>query len=400
MTEKLTKRYIDSLEYTGERNTKDIRWDISISGFGIRIYPSGKKSFILSYRQDGKKRLYTIGQYGKITLDQARTLAQKRLGEVADGEDPLLNRKNLKKKHKWTVKTAFNDFLTKYAKKHTKNWQEPKRIFEKDVLPFIGSKPIDEVKKEDIIKILDEISNRGAGIMANRTLAHMRKFFNWCVQRDLIDHPPTYMVAAPAKKKTRNRVLNDFEIKNIWEACEQFGYPFGDLVRLLILTGQRRGEVASMRWKDYNKDEKLWTQPREFTKSDREHYIPLSDMTIEILEDVFNLGSYIFTSSGTRPFENFSRDKKRLDQKLKKIYKAKNLPAMPHWTIHDLRRTVASGLARLKVAPHVIEKILNHSTGQISGVAAIYNRYEYADEMRDALDQWSKYIQNLLEEDS
>lgn len=399
MADKLTKRYIDTLKYEGKDGKKDVRWDTTISGFGIRVYPSGKKSFILSYRQNGTKRLYTIGQYGKITLEQARNLAIKRLGEVADGKDPVTERQKQKKKHEWTVQKAFSSFLTKYAKQHTKNWQEPKRIFEKDVLPHIGHKPVDEIKKDDIIKILDKISDRGAGIMANRTLAHMRKFFNWCVQRDLIEHPPTYMVAAPAKKKSRDRVLNDFEIKNIWKACEAFGYPFGDLVKILILTGQRRGEVASMRWKDYDKDEKLWVQPRELTKSNREHYVPLPDMAIDVLEGVFNLGSHIFTSSGIRPFENFSRDKKILDGKLKKIYKEKNLPAMPHWTIHDIRRTVASGMARLKVAPHIIEKILNHSTGQISGVAAVYNRYEYADEMREALDLWAEHIEDLLEEE-
>ena len=400
MTEKLTKRFIDSLAYTAENGKKDIRWDSEISGFGIRLYPSGKKSFVLFYRQDGTQRLFTIGQYGNITLEMARDLAKKKMGEVADGKDPLLNRKAAKKKHEWTVKKAYADFLKKYAKTHTEYWEETDRIFEKDILPAIGKKPIDEVKKEDIIKILDQVIERKAGIMANRTLAAMRRFFNWCVERDLITHSPAYMVAAPARNRTRDRVLADFELKEIWNVCENFEYPFGPLVQFLILTGQRRGEVASMTWNDYDEDNRLWTLPRESTKTDRQHHVHISELAAQILEDTPNMGSYVFTSAGERPFENFSRDKKTLDAKIKKSRKANGQPNLADWTLHDIRRTVASGMAKLGIAPHIVEKILNHSAGIISGVAAVYNRYEYAEETKKALDMWSTHVQELLIEES
>jgi len=396
MAEKLTQTLIKGLAYQGDGKQKDIRWDNLITGFGIRIYPTGKKSFIISYRDKGKKHLYTIGQYGKITLEQAREIAKKRFGDVADNKNPLLERKADRKKNKWTVRTAFKDFLNKYAKKRTKNWKEAKRIFEKDVFPAIGRKPIDEVDKDDILKILDKIENRGAGVMANRSLAHMRKFFNWCVERNLIAYSPAFKIAAPAPNPTRERVLTNYEVRDIWQASFKLGYPFGDLTRFLILTGQRRGETSAIRWQDYDEKKKLWIIPREFTKSDREHYVPLSEMAIEIINNTPKMGEYIFTSSGDRPFENFSRSKNMLDTRVNQICKKTKLMKINDWRIHDLRRTAASGMASLKTPPHVIEKILNHSSGIISGVAAVYNRYQYQDEMREALDDWADHVYELV----
>jgi|JI10StandDraft_1071094.scaffolds.fasta_scaffold15843_5 integrase len=400
MTEKLTKRLIDSLTYNSSGGQKYILWDTEISGFGIRVYPSGKKSFVLFYRQGGTQRLFTIGQYGNITLEVARELAKKKMGEVADGKDPLLNRRAEKKKHEWTVKRAFSDFLKKYAKIYTKTWAETERIFNKDILPAIGSKPIDEVKKDDILKILNQIVDRKSGLMANKTLDAVSSFFNWCVQRGIIEHSPTYQIKAPTRKRSRDRVLADYELKEIWQACEGFGYPFGPLVQFLILTGQRRGEVASMTWDDYDEENTLWTLPRENTKTDRQHHVHVSELAAKILEGVPNMGSYVFTSAGERPFENFSRDKKELDAKIGKARKNNDphpIPPIPAWTLHDIRRTVASGMARLGIAPHIVEKILNHSSGVISGVAAVYNRYEYAEETKAALDQWAEHIQGILE---
>jgi len=399
MSKKLTQTMIKGLTYSGNGTQKDIRWDNAISGFGIRIYPTGKKSFVMSYRDKGKKHLYAIGQYGKITLEQAREIAKKRFGDIADNKNPLIERQASKKKHKWTVRTSFTDFLNKYAKRRTKNWEEAKRIFDKDVIPVIGKSPIDEVTKDDILKILDIIEKRGAGIMANRTLAHISKFFNWCVERNLIPYSPAFKIANPAPSKKRDRVLLEHEIKDVWQASFEVHYPFGDIVRLLLLTGQRRGEVASMRWQDYDEKKKLWIIPREFTKSDREHYVPLSDMAIEVIENTPKMGDYIFTSSGKRPFENFSRDKKLLDTKIRQQRKKENLMEMGDWRIHDLRRTTASGLASLKTPPHVIEKILNHSSGIISGVAAVYNRYQYQDEVCEALDNWAEHLKEILIED-
>jgi len=399
MNIKLSKRLIDDFAYQAMDGKKDIRWDSDISGFGIRLYPSGKKSFVYYYRKDGTQRLYTIGQYGSITLDQARDLARKRAGEVADGKDPLTAKRARKKKHEWTVEKAYRDFLEKYAKRFNKHWKETKRIFEKDVLPDLGKIPIDEVKRQDLVQLLDEIMERDAGIMANRTLAALKRFFGWCVERGLIENSPAVNIKRPARAKSRDRVLSDHEIVEVWRAAEQMSYPFSHLIKFLLLTGQRRGEVASMRWEDFDVKEKLWIIPQELTKSNRRQEVPLSDAALEILDYVLNLGDYVFTSLGIRPFENFSRDKKELDTLINQA-RAKRAPKIAPWTIHDLRRTVASGMARLKVAPHVIESVLNHRAGIISGVAAVYNRHDYLDEKREALDVWAAHILELLETDS
>ena len=399
MTEKLTKKIIDSFEFDSSVS-KDIRWDSEISGLGLRIYESGKKSFILSYRQNGTKRLYTIGQYGNITLEQARELSRKRLGEIADGKDPLIVRRLSRKKNEWTVKKAFNDFLKRYAKTHNAYWEETERKFKKDILPAIGSRPIDEVTKEDIIKILDKVMARGSRIMANRMLAAIRKFFNWCIERDLIKFSPAYKISAPAKSISRDRVLSDRELIDVWNASLSIGYPFGNLVRFLMLTAQRRGEVTNMEWDQYNPKTKVWTIPRENTKSDRQHEVPLSEMVIVILEKSRHLGNFVFSSAGTKPFENFTRSQNDLHKHIKKIRKDRGEPNMLLWRLHDLRRTAASGMARLGVAPHVIEKTLNHTSGIISGVAAVYNRHQYTKEVGEALELWDSHMQKILEDNS
>jgi len=396
MTDKLTKRLIDSFEYNADAKQRDVRWDSDISGFGIRIYPSGKKSFVLSYRQDGTKRLFTIGQYGNIALEQARVLAQKKMGEVADGKDPLLTRRAAKKKHDWNVNRAGKEFLKKLKSTSDRHHGEVERIFEKDVFPTIGKMPIDEVSKDHILKIIDAVLDRGAGIMANRTLMRLSRFFNWCIERNLIEHSPVHKLSKPTQERTRDRVLADYEVKEILQVAESMGYPFGSLVHFLLLTGQRRSEAANMRWVDFDQKQKLWILPREYTKSDRAHEVPLCDKALGIIASVPKMGEYIFTSSGERPFENFSRLKRVMDAKIKSERSKNGQVNITPWTIHDLRRTCASGMARLGVAPHVIEKALNHSSGKIRGVAAIYNRYEYAPEMRAAFDAWAGYVHTLM----
>jgi len=402
MAQKLTKKLIDSFEYEGDGKLQDLRWDTEMRGFGVRIYPSGIKSFIMTYRQNGTKRIYVIAQYGQITLEQARELTKKRFGEIADRRDPLLEKRATKKKHEWTVKRAFEDFLNHYAKKRNKHWEETDRIFKKDILPSLESTAIDEVKKDDIIKILDKIRDRNSGIMANRTLAHVKKFFQWCLERNLIEFSPVMGIGKPAAEIDRDRVLYDYEIKEIWNAAQEMGFPFGYCIQFLILTGQRRGEIAAMRWEDYNKKEQLWTLPKEFTKTNRQHEVPISDFAAEIIKACHKLlqGDYVFTSAGNRPFENFSRDKELLDDAINTKRKMAKQPPMQPWRIHDIRRTVATGMAKLGVAPHVVQKVQNHSTGAISGIAAIYNRYEYADEKREALDQWAAQIQKILTDKS
>lgn len=384
MGKKLTKRDIDAFTYTGGW---DVRWDISPPGFGVRIYPSGKKAFVLSYRHKNRKRLLTVGQTSKITLDKARDNALKHLATLADKVDPLDERKRTRTGN--TVEKIFADFLERYAKPKNRSWRETERIFKSDILPVIGKQLIQDVSKQDIIRLVDKISDRGSLTMANRTLAHVRKFFNWCVGRDLIQTSPVFKIPKPAPEVSRDRVLDDNEIKTIWNACEDIGYPFGPLVKTALLTAQRRTEVATMRWQDINEKEKCWVLPAESAKNKRRHEVPLSDAVLSLLHSLprHNNGIYIFSTDGQYAFSNFGKAKANLDCLIQH--------QMPEWRLHDLRRTAASGMASLGAAPHVVERILNHVTGVISGVAAVYNRYDYKDEARQALNLWADKVEKL-----
>ena len=192
--------------------------------------------------------------------------------------------------------------------------------------------------------------------MANLLLAHIKRLFNWAVEEDLIPASPAADIKPPSPKSERDRVLTDGELYRIWHACNQLGQPFGPLIQLLILTAQREGEVAAMRWSDLDLDKGVWTLTGEQTKAKRAHLIPLSYATVQVLRTVPRIADcdLVFPATRTgnaRPVSGFSKVKVRLDK----------LCGVPDWTFHDLRRTAATGLAQLKIAPHVTEKIINHT---------------------------------------
>jgi integrase len=205
----------------------------------------------------------------------------------------------------------------------------------------------------------------------------------------MIEVNPVAGLKQPSKERKRDRVLSDVEIYRFWQATGELGFPFGPLLQLLLLTAQRRGELTEMRWSQIDFERAVWTIPAENAKNDRAHEVPLSDIAVEILRSLprFVRSDIVFTTTGTTPVSGFGRVKRNLDRRM----------ATHEWRLHDLRRTAATGMARLGVAPHVIERVLNHISGQISGVAAIYNRYAYESEKRKALGQWAKHLQMLKE---
>jgi integrase len=407
MVQKLTKRDIDGFAYEGSGNAAwDIRWDTLIPGFGVRVYPSGKKSYIVRYAHKNRKRLHTVGQTSKVPLDEARDLAVKHLAKIADNIDPAEEKRRIRGVE--TVSKAFDKFLERHAKPNNKRWPETKRIFDNDVLPHIGNRGVPEVTKQDIIGILDKIYDRGAAIMANRTLAHIKKFFRWCVGRDLIQFSPADSIAKPAQALSRDRVLTVDEMRDVWQACESIGYPYGVMIQLALVTAQRRNEVSTLKWNDIDFKNSVWHLPRENTKTDKANDIPLSALALKILKKAPRQDSeLVFTTTGKTPYSGFTQGKNHLDKKIQKIRDKKkkealengekiktrrDLEPLPAWRVHDLRRTAASHMASLGIAPHVIEKILNHADGIISGVAAVYNRYEYAEEKKAALLKWSEFL--------
>lgn len=357
-------------------------WDTSLQGFGLRVTPTGQKTYFIMCRDQGKQRRITLGRYPIISLADAREEARSKLRLVSLGL-PLEE----KKERAISLEKAFNSFIEIYAKKKTKDWHRTDARLRGTLVKKYGTLDIREITRKDINILLDDIIARGAPIQANRVHAGASKFFKWCVEREYIESSPALHISKPAPENPRDRVLNDDELKKIWAETEKMSYPFGPLFQLLILTGQRRSEVSDMRWSEISFKDKTWTIPKERSKNGCAHIVPLSATAIDILQRIprYLHSDFVFTTTRKTSVSGFGKIKKRLDEDTD----------ISDWIIHDIRRTVASGMARLKIPPHVVEKILNHVSGTFSGVTGVYNRYGYDEEKRDALELWEDHISKI-----
>jgi integrase len=385
-TLKLTKRAIDALPSSA---TKDqIWWDEDLKGFGLKLTPTGRKVFLVQYRPAGDRRnprKYTIGEYGSVTPHKARIEAQRVLADRAAGGDPQADKQTSKQRiRSEQVAELAAEFIARHASQN-RTGAETTRIFNREVLPSWGSWTVGEVRKRDVIALLDRIRERGSPIMANRVLAAVRKFFHWCIGRGILEASPCSGITAPAREQARHRVLSDEELAHVTKAARQIGFPFGSIVEVLALTGQRRDEVGRMGWEHLDRRRKIWVIPGEHAKNGKPHLVQLSKPVLAVLDTVPKAGVLVFSSDGKTVFQGYSKAKTRLDC----------LSGVKDWTLHDLRRTVVSGMARLGVAPHVADKILNHQSGTISGVAAIYQRHEFLKERERALQLWGKHVQSF-----
>ena len=365
-------------------------WDARVPGFGVRVSHGGCKAFVLVYRFNGRPRRMTLGRYPTLSLAEARGLAHEALRAAALGSDPGTEKINARRTPAADDFDAFvSFFIDTYARPKNRSADETLRLLRREFVGVWGSRPIGEIGKHDVTAVLDRIMRAGKHTTANRSLAAIRKLFNWAVERGVLEQSPCAAIRAPAKTATRDRVLADDELVAIWKGAAAMGYPYGPVVRLLALTGQRLGEVASMRWPEIDLVRALWSIPAERTKSARAHVVPLSAQAVQIIEALPIVSeSFVFPARGReRPISGFSKWKRELD----------GLSKVGDWRIHDLRRTVASGMARLGVPPHVVERILNHTTGTLGGVAGVYNRFGYLPEMRAALELWAKHVASVTE---
>lgn len=386
MRVKLTAKYVENAS-SGEKRRKEF-WDASLPGFGLRVTEHGKKSWVLMYRVRNRQRRMTIGSYPAFSLAEAREEARAALRIIETGIDPAEEKIAAKRKPTTQFKEIIDDFIKIYAKPKNRSWKDAQRILKKYAEPKLGHYRLDEIERHHILDILDTLVSSGAATQANRVLAHVRKLFNWTLDRGMIDRSPVVGLKAPSKENARDRVLSDKELKTLWPIWEKLDWPFGPIFKLLLVTGQRRNEVTTMKWSNINLETKTWTIPRDVAKNDRTHEVPLSDLALGIIDTLPHIKNcdYIFSTTGRTPVSGFSKIKKGCD-----------IDANIHdWRLHDLRRTCASGMARLGIAPHVVEKILNHSSGTISGVAAVYNRYGYEVEKRNALNRWADQLVDLL----
>ncbi len=384
-------------------------FDSLLPGFALRVTANGHKSWVVFYRVGRRLRRYTIGTYPKISLSDARKRARAALEQVDMGDDPAADKVASKRLHGDSVKAIADEFIERYARKNqVRSWPETRSILDLHVIPEWGTRAIGDISHKDVIRLLDRAADKTSPVRANRVLAAIRVMFNWALSRQIVHASPVAGIKPPGKEMSRDRVLGDDEIKAVWNAFDKLGWPFGPAFKLLLITGQRRDEVATMRWRDVDLNSTLWTLPRESTKADRMNEVPLSPLALEVLGSVKRISTeYVFSTNGETPISGFSKAKGRAELTIamerlqasgmtKPTAKQINKAKLPNWRLHDLRRTLASNMAKSGVAPHIVEKVLNHTTGEISGVAAVYNRYAYTDEKRAALDAWSKTLTGMV----
>ncbi len=280
------------------------------------------------------------------------------------------------------------EFIDKYARPRNRDWRETERVLTREFGTRWGRHAVGAITKNEVTGAIDSIVARGSPGSAARSFAIVRRFFNWCVERGTIEVSPCQGLRSPTAPNARERVLGDEELRAVWSASLAMGYPFGTVVQLLTLTAQRKGEVVGCEWSELDLKTGTWTIPAERNKSKRTHTVALSRLTSEIVETIPRLHErWLFPSEeGEGLISGFSKWKDRLDV----------ASGVPEWRLHDLRRTAATGMARLGVAPHVIERILNHTTGILGGVAGIYNRFQYLPEMRAALELWAEHIAKVV----
>jgi integrase len=400
-TKKLTELFVERVKRPASGRVE--YFDAAFGGLALRVSKHGHKSWSLHYRMNGRLRRLTLGNYPAIVPAAARREAQRALDRVRAGADPADEKKARREKFEAdTFGTVAEDYLTRHLLKNNAHstYVEAKRDLEKDALPRWRDRPIASISRREVLDLIDRIAGRGAEIQANRTLARLRALFNWAITKDRLTESPVSRIKPPTKERTRDRVLTDAELRWMWIACEEIGWPFGPLTKLLALTGQRRDEVASMEWNELNFERRAWTMPGQKTKNNRGHEIQLSDAALNVLNSIPQLAKeLIFTTTGQTAVSGFSRAKERLDAAMvaaKREELGAKCDPVPPWRLHDLRRTAATGMARLNFPPHVVDKVLNHLSGTIRGVAAVYNRFEYIEERRAALEAWGKLVQSLV----
>jgi integrase len=402
MGAKINKSSVDKLK------PGQILSDTEVKGFVVRRLQSGVISFGLRYRVSGRQRWLALGLYGSITPDKARKLAKKRAGEVADNRDPVAERAAARLKSKEisasTVDAMLDTYLERQVRKNLRSAREVERAFKVYVRPRIGAKSIYELRRRDIVEMLDAVEDGNGPVMADRTLAYLRRAFSWHAARDGEFNSPIVRGMARTKpvERARKRMLDDQEIRDVWKALDEADVPacFLTVVRVLLLTAQRREEVSRMTWQEIQGD--TWIIPA--VRGDKQGHktadltgdkvVPLPSAVFQLLGTRKRRGFVISTRKGKLPFSGFSKAKRKLDSKILEIRKAERRKPMPPWVLHDLRRTARSLMSRAGVDKDIAERVLGHT---IPGVRGVYDRHEYLKEKRDALEQLAALVAQILD---
>jgi integrase len=337
----------------------------------------------------------------------ARARAREALQLVALGQDPILVKKATAEAAKVAAEDRVERVVTLYVERHLKPNGKPgyaetqEGLLRNHVVPRWGQRRIGDVTKREVVALIDGLTDAGMTTGANRVFAATRALFNFALRRELIATTPFLGLKPPLAETSRDRVLTEAEVRLFWRAADAVGFPFGPAAQLLLLTAQRRDEVIRMVRSEVDGD--LWTLPAERTKNSLEHLVPLAPPALSILgavPPIAGAAGYIFTRTGDAPMSDYASTKARLDKAMLAIAREEATAAgrdpdgieLQPWRLHDLRRTASTGMARLGIPLHVTEAVLNHRSGTLGGLAGIYNRYQYLDEKRAALEAWATRV--------
>ena len=391
---KITKRKVEGL-VPGQW-----LWDIVVKGFGARGQADGV-FYCLRYRHRGKQRVYSIGRHGSPwTPDQAREKAKQLLGSDPVGE----RRKNreVDSTARTFAKEVDRYLGRKQADLKPRAWVELQRHLKGHAKPLLTLR-LDEIRKATIAEVLNDIQDNRGPVSRNRFRSNLSAFFAWAISEGMLEANPVEGTAKAKENGARERTLTPSELAEVWAALGDD--DFSNILRLLILTGQRREEIGGLRWSEVDFDRSLLVLPAARTKNKLGHELPLSPQARAILESLrpkasgnviapnafVKTGRELVFGIGKNGFNGYGYSKARLDKRIAE-QRAKPMPA---WTLHDLRRTAATGMADMGILPHHIEAVLNHVSGHKAGVAGIYNRAKYETEMREALGKWGNYLEAI-----
>lgn len=381
----LTTRGIDAIKGDGERH--EYR-DPNCPGLTLTVSPTGKKAWQAAYRFNGERRKKALGGADVVTLAEARDKMKAIRRDVTEGRDPELTAAVVAATQAEVGKLLIPAVWTDYRARHLDANAKPStvekfaRIYAKQIKPDWSAKRIDQIEKRDVLTLVDKIAANGPA-SANSLITVLSSFFGWAVSRDIVKLNPMTGIKKNAET-ARDRVLSDDELKAIWRGCDKVAPAFSALVRLLILTGCRRNEIADLRWSEIDFDARTMTIPGERTKNGQAHTVYLTDFMLATLKEIprFEKSPFVITTGGDAPVSGFSKFKTALDDNAK----------VAAWTLHDARRTVASGLARLGVPVATVEKILNHQSGTFAGIVGVYQKYNFAPELQKAWELWADHV--------
>jgi integrase len=379
-------------------------WDTLVPGLGVRVTDRGTKSFVLATRYPGNDNpaRRALGGYGELTLEQARTKARRWLELVGRGVDPHveIERQRLaeQRKQAGTFANLAEAFIREKLSTERRG-RDAELHLRNTFIPRWGRRPAGDITADDVGAVINEVKARGTTYQAHALLATIRRLYKWASTPGRgygIASSPCYNISAKAligEKRPRTRVLTDPEIRAFVRACDQLGYPYGSIGRMLLLTGARHREVSEAPWSEFDLVKKTWTIDQARFKSNVEHVVPLTDEVLALLEGLprFKRGDHVFSNTwGEKPTMITDKIKTQFDTLMREALSVKLKP----WVIHDVRRTVRSHLSALKIPDHVAEMVLGHGR---HGLQRTYDMHRYQEEIREALTLWAGRLRDIVE---